>query len=109
MNRPKNPSENIKRERSQPSAKTREHERGDEFERSIPGKRTPEYVKQHDRTVNEDEQQKVVNVREDNAQSTPEPQRNETNESSGTAENQNDRLEAGDDNNEVNPRPRKVN
>lgn len=109
MNRTKNPSEKIRRERIHASGQPAEREREPEVQRSIPGKRNPEYVKQHDRAVNEDEQEKVVNVREDNAQSDPEPQTNEVDDSTGTSENQNDRLEAGDDNSEVNPRPRKVN
>ena len=69
MNRPKNPTRTEEKKRTKPSLRTRRREEREEFERTIPGRRTPETEKQHDRVVNEDEQLKVVNQREDNAQS----------------------------------------
>ena len=109
MSRPKNPSEKR-------SPRTRsERANREEYERTIPGSRkTPEYEKQHARVLNEDEQNKVVNRREDNAQAHEEMYNHDDssyhhdNSDDRPSENQNDRLEAGDDNSEVNPRPRKV-
>ena len=61
--------------------------------------------------IGEDEQQKVVNVTEDNAQtrenSPAQGQAAETDHASRPHENE--RLEAADDNNEVHPREPKVN
>ncbi len=48
----------------------------EDSQRTIPGKRTPEYERLNNRVVNEDEQQKAVNNSEDNAQSSESP-RNE--------------------------------
>jgi hypothetical protein len=110
----KKPKEDIKR--SAPRAKSpREPHQGpnrSEHDRTIPGKRNPEYEKTHARTVNEDEQLKVVNNREDNAQSSrePEPVTNETNSSVAEGiQDENDRVEAGDDQSETNNRSPKVN
>ena len=107
MNRPKNPTAPSERKRSRPSPRTRHIEEHEEFERSIPGRRTPEIELQQDRAVNEDEQLKVVNQREDNAQSRKETSENEEGRADGSKENE--RIEAGDDNNEVHPRSPKVN
>ena len=63
--------------------------------------------KKHDRVVNEDEQLKVVNQSEDNAQSRNVTSENEEGPADGSKENE--RLEAPDDNNEVNPRAPKAN
>ena len=106
MNRPKNPTGIKERKRTKTSLRTRRREEQEEFERTIPGSSAPETEKQHDRAVNEDEQLKVVNQREDNAQSRKAPSENEEN-ADGSKENE--RLEAADDNNEVNPRSPKVN
>jgi hypothetical protein len=107
MNRPKNPAGTAERRRKRPSPRTRHSEEHEEFERSIPGRRTPEIEKQRDRVVNEDEQLKVVNQREDNAQSRKETSENSEGRADGSKENE--RLEAADDNSEVNPRSPKVN
>ncbi len=103
MSRPKNPSA-----KQSPKAS---RENREEHERTIPGtgNRTPEYVKQNARVVNEDEQNKVVNRREDNAQAQEDSFAYADNSPDRPSENQNDRMGAGDDNSEVNPRPRKVN
>ena len=103
MSRPKNPSE-----KKGPRTSRSERANREEYERTIPGRRTPEYEKQHARVLNEDEQNKVVNQREDNAQAHEETYNPDENAYDRPSENQNDRLEAGDDNSEVNPRPRKV-
>ena len=68
MSRPKNPTGASTRQTAKPSPKTRHREEHEEFERTIPGRRTPLAEKKHGRVVNEDEQLKVVNQREDNAQ-----------------------------------------
>lgn len=107
MNRPKNPGGTAERKRTRPSPRTRHSEEHEEFQRSTPGRRTPETGKKHDRVVNEDEQLKVVNQREDNAQSQKETSENAESRADGSKENE--RLEAADDNNEVNPRSPKVN
>lgn len=107
MSRPKRP---IERERTkkEPSSKARSPERPEEDERTVPGRRTPEYVKQEERVVNEDEQLKATNYREDNAQTTSERSQ-EDSHMNQPLESQNERIEAGDDYSEVDPRPRKVN
>ena len=107
MNRPKNPTGSKERKRTKTSLRTRHREEREEFERTIPGRRTPEIEKKHDRVVNEDEQLKVVNQSEDNAQSRKATSENEEAPADGSKENE--RLEAADDNNEVNPRSPKVN
>ena len=103
MNGPRNPTERSARKRDQPSPKTRSRDAED---RTLPGRRSPGNEKQRDRVVNEEEQLKVVNNREDNAQSvnTSPPEEDRTG-----SQNENERLEAGYDNSEVNPRPPKVN
>jgi hypothetical protein len=78
----------------------------EEYERTIPGRTTPEPERKRGRIVNEDEQLKAVNIREDNAQSQPADPKNEPEVQSSP---ENVRLEAPDDNSEVNPRLRKVN
>jgi hypothetical protein len=108
MSRPKNPTGNKVRSRNQPSSRAERHGNED-FDGTVPGRRSPEYEKQHARVLNEDEQNKVVNRREDNAQTSTEASSHDVDSFDRPNENQNDRLEAGDDNNEVNPRPRKVN
>ena len=107
MKRPKNPNGTAERKRTRPSSRTRHHEEHEEFERSIPASRTNETGKKHDRVVNEDEQLKVVNQSEDNAQSRKVSSENE--ERRADLSKENERLEAADDNNEVNPRSPKVN
>ena len=107
MSRPKNPTGTSERKRKRPTLRTRHREEREEFERTIPGRRTPEIEKKHDRVVNEDEQLKVVNQSEDNAQSRNATSENEEGPADGSKENE--RLEAPDDNNEVNPRAPKVN
>ena len=111
MSRPKNPTEKIARKRNRPSPRTRQREDREEYTRSIPGGRAPENERKRERVVNEDEQQKVVNVTEDNAQtrenSPAQGQAAETDHASRPHENE--RLEAADDNNEVHPREPKVN
>ena len=96
MNRPKNPTGTVDRNRTKPAPKSRPRKENEELERSTPVRRNPESEKR-DRVVNEDEQLKVVNQREDNAGALPD------------GSNENERLEAADDNNEVNPRSPKVN
>ncbi len=110
MRRPKTPAE---RERSQPHRNQRPSqkepsENQEDLNRKIPGRRNPEYVKRHERVVNEDEQLKDVNYKEDNAQSSSEATNYDRN-TDAPQENENERMEAGDDYSEVNPRPRKVN
>ena len=107
MNRPKNPTGTKERKRTKPSLKSRRREEREEFERTIPGRSAPDIEKKHDRVVNEEEQLKVVNQSEDNAQSRNVTQENEEGPADGSKENE--RLEAADDNNEVNPRSPKVN
>jgi hypothetical protein len=107
MSRPKNPTGIKERKRTKPSLRTRQREEREEFERTIPGRRGPEIEKKHDQVVNEEEQMKVVNQREDNAQSRKAPSEDEESRADGSKENE--RLEAADDNSEVNPRSRKVN
>jgi len=106
MNRPKNPTGSVDRNRTRPSPKSRQRKENEELEKSIPVRKNPESEKR-DRVVNEDEQLKVVNQREDNAQS-----RKPVSENEGALpdeSNENERLEAADDNNEINPRSPKVN
>ncbi|HEX6222794.1 MAG TPA: hypothetical protein VFZ52_00190 [Chryseolinea sp.] len=107
MSRPKNPTGASIRQTAKPSPKTRPRKEDEEFQRTIPGRRNPQAEKQHDRVVNEDEQLKVVNQREDNAQSRKVNSEKEEGRADGS--NENERLEAADDNNEVNPRSPKVN
>jgi hypothetical protein len=107
MSRPKNPSGTKEKKRTTPSLRTRHREEREEFERTIPGRRGPEIEKKHERVVNEDEQLKVVNQSEDNAQSRKTTAEDEESRADGSKENE--RLEAADDNNEVNPRSPKVN
>jgi hypothetical protein len=104
MNRPKKPAEkNARKESSQPSRR-----RDDQFNRTIPDSKLPTVERQRERIVNEDEQLKTVNNREDNAQA-PEPTNVRDDErASAPQKNENDRIEAGYDNSEVNPRPPKV-
>lgn len=106
MNRPKNPTDKIESRREQPSPKKKQPDA--EYERTIPGRRSPDVEKRHERIVNEDEQLKDVNNREDNAQ-TPSVAPQEEDLPAATQENENERLEAGYDNSEVHPRPPKVN
>jgi cell division protein FtsN len=112
MKRPKNPTGTTERKRGRPSPRTRHRKEDKDFERTIPARRTPESEKQHDRVVNEDEQLKVVNQREDNAQASTQAS-NETNpaneKSRADGSNENEHPEAADDNNEVHPRPPKAN
>jgi hypothetical protein len=107
MSRPKNPTGTAERKRKRPMPKARHREENEEFERTIPGRRPPEIEKKHDRVVNEEEQLKVVNQSEDNAQSRKVTLENEESPANGSKENE--RLEAADDNNEVHPRSPKVN
>lgn len=109
MNRPKDPSQKVQRERSQPSFQVRKARHPDDFERTIPGKRTPHFDKQYDRVVNTDEQQKIVNEKDDNVQTSQDPPVNNVEKKNWLSENENERLEAGNDNNEVNARPKDVN
>ena len=106
MNRPKNPTGTVDRNRTKPAPKSRPRKENEELKRSTPVRRNPESEKR-DRVVNEDEQLKVVNQREDNAQSRKPVSENEGALPDGS--NENERLEAADDNNEVNPRSPKVN
>ena len=103
MKGPRNPTERSARERDQPSPKTRKREA--DHDRTLPGRRSVGNEKERERVVNEDEQLKVVNNREDNAQSVNAPD----DDRPISQENENERLEAGYDNSEVNPRPPKVN
>lgn len=109
MNRSKKPSEKAERKRSKPSSKTRRRENHDEFQRTAPGRRTPGAEKERERIVNEDEQLKDVNNREDNVQSRTKNLSDQENPPAAPQENENERIEAGNDNNEVHPRPPKVN
>jgi len=108
MNRQKNPTEKTGRTRKGPSSKTKKRDT-DESERTIPGKRTPTVEKQRERMVNEDEQLKTVNNIEDNAQTPAKAETSENDKDTSDRPQENERLEAGNDNNEVNPRPPKVN
>ena len=108
MNRSKKPTEKPSRKKNKPSSNTRQRESHEEFQRSIPGKRTPVIEKERERIVNEDEQSKAVNYREDNAQSVIPKSPDEEN-LPAPRENDNERIEAGDDHSEVHPRPPKVN
>ena len=97
MDGPRNPTERSQGKKDKPSPKSRT--------RTTESSATE---KQRERIVNEDEQLKVVNNREDNAQSRgAQPQ--EENELTVSPENESETLEAGYDNSEVNPRPQKVN
>ncbi len=104
MNGPRNPTERSARKRDRPSPKTSTRDAED---RTLPGTRSVGNEKERKRVVNEDEQLKVVNNREDNAQSVSAPLTEDNRSSS--QENENERLEAGYDNSEVHPRPPKVN
>ena len=106
MNRPKNPTEK-KRKRNKPSPTKRENH--EEFQRTIPGRRTPAVEKGRERIVNEDEQLKAVNYREDNAQSPAQNLADQENLPASPEQNESERTEAPNDNNEVHPRPPKVN
>lgn len=106
MNGPRKPTKQTAGKRDQPSTKSRREEAN--HERTLPGRRSPDNEKQRERIVNEDEQLKVVNNREDNAQSSSPAPDAETH-SAATPENGNERIEAGYDNSEVHPRPPKVN
>ncbi len=107
MNRPKNPTEKKERKRKNPSSTTRENH--EEFQRNNPGRRAPTVEKGRERIVNEDEQLKAVNYREDNAQSPAQNLADQEILPSSPQENENERLEAANDNSEVHPRPPKVN
>ena len=107
MNRPKNPTEKPARKKREPSSKNRKGE--PEFERSIPGRRNPSVEKQSERIVNEDEQLKAVNKREDNSQTASASHAEVDRPPAVTQENEIERTEAPYDNSEVNPRPPKVN
>lgn len=104
MKGPRTPTERSARKPDQPSTKTRTHDAED---RTMPGRRSPGNEKERERVVNEDEQLKVVNNREDNAQSVDTTPAEDSRPASH--ENESERLEAGYDNSEVNPRPPKVN
>src|SRR5690606_16416032 len=99
MRRPNNPEERLRPERNQPANESR---RDTEQDREIPGRRTGEPERKREKIVNEDEQLKDVNQREVNAQSAEENSQREL----PTADDV--RLEAPDDNAEVDPRPGKV-
>lgn len=105
MKEPRDPTERSAKKREQPSPKTRTREADD---RTLPGRRSPATEKQRERIVNEDEQLKVVNNREDNAQSRGASPLEES-DGRPSQENESERQEAGYDNSEVNPRPPKVN
>jgi hypothetical protein len=107
MSRPQNPTGTSEKKRNRPGPKTRHRDEPEESERTIPGRKAPEIEKKHDRVINEDEQLKVVNQSEDNAQSRNVTSENEKGPADGSKENEN--LEAPDDNNEVNPRAPKAN
>jgi hypothetical protein len=107
MKRPNDPSEKVAKKRNHPSARTRKGE--PEPERTVPSRRSPVVEKQRERIVNEEEQLKAVNNREDNAQSTSGTLPQEETPPAGPQDNESERLEAGYDNSEVNPRPPKVN
>ena len=106
MKGPRNPKERSSGRKDQPSPKSRTSTA--ESDRALPGRPSPATEKQRERIVNEDEQLKVVNNREDNAQSRG-TQPYEENVRTASPENESERLEAGYDNSEVNPRPPKVN
>lgn len=106
MNGPRNPTERSAGKRDQPSPKTRKG--GADQDRTLPGRRSTATEKQRERIVNQDEQLKVVNNREDNAQSAS-PAPAEENQPASSGETNNERIEAGYDNSEVHPRPPKVN
>jgi hypothetical protein len=106
MHTPKNPTERSAKKRTHPEPKTRSQKT--DQDRTLPGRRSPANEKQRERIVNEDEQLKVVNNREDNAQSSGPPPGGE-NQNTAAHESDNERLEAGYDNSEWNPRPPKVN
>jgi hypothetical protein len=111
MNRPK---ESIKKSapRSKPSREQQGPNRN-EHDRSIPDRKNPEYEKIHSRAVNEDEQLKVVNQREDNAQSSPENSKAENDRTNSSIaegiQDENERMEAGDDQSDSDSRSPKVN
>jgi hypothetical protein len=102
MKRPKKPEELSRPERIQPANEGRR--RSEETSRTIPGRRNIEPERKRGKIVNEDEQLKDVNQREVNAQSNDYPESSQREAPSG----EDVRLEAPDDNSEVNPRPRKV-
>jgi hypothetical protein len=105
MNGPRNPTERSRGRNDQPP---KSRKRTAANERTLPGRHSPATEKQREKIVNEDEQLKVVNNREDNAQSRgTQPQ--EEHERTASSENESERLEAAYDNSEVNPRPPKVN
>lgn len=115
MIRPKeNPSQRRPSPR-QPSAPNKQNP--EDLDRPGPGRRTSEYDRQSSRGLNTDQQRKVVNERDPNAQSQDSNPRNDnttdSTESSSRSEvpsdNSNERIEAPDDQNEVNPRSPKVN
>jgi hypothetical protein len=115
MSRPK---ETTKKETTKKSPRSPSREqRGpnkNEHDRSTPGRRNPEYEKLHSRAVNEDEQLKIVNNREDNAQSSSNNNRKTETDATNSSipegvQDENDRVEAGDDQSEVNNRSPKVN
>lgn len=106
MDGPRNPTERSQGKKDKPSPKSRT--RTTERDKTLQGRHSSATEKQRERIVNEDEQLKVVNNREDNAQSRgAQPQ--EENELTVSPENESETLEAGYDNSEVNPRPQKVN
>jgi hypothetical protein len=107
MDKQRNPTERAARKRSGPSPQTRV--RDTEHDRTLPGRHSPANEKQRARIVNEDEQLKVVNNREDNAQSSSPPADSADQQGTASHESDNERIEAGYDNSEVNPRPPKVN
>jgi hypothetical protein len=111
MNRPK---ESIKR--STPRTKPSRDEQGpnrNEYDRIIPVRRNPGNDKTNSRAVNEDEQHKVVNRQEDNAQSvTPSLSSEEGATNAAIPEgiqDEKERLEAGEDQSELNNRSPKGN
>lgn len=101
MRRPNNPEERSRPERKKPANESR---RDFETERTIPGRRNGEPERKREKIVNEDEQLKDVNQREANAQSVD--AQDNSQRDWPTADDV--RLEAPDDNAEVDPRPRKV-
>ena len=103
MSRPKTPVEKTEN-KNRPSGPNGKNNT-EAYERTISERRAPEPERKRHRLVNEDEQLKAVNVREDNAQSqSPAEHEPEAKSSEETI-----RLEAPDDSGEVNPRLRKVN
>ena len=111
MNRPK---ENVKRStsRTKPSRDEQGPNRN-EYDRTVPGRKNPAYEKTNARAVNEDEQRKVVNHQEDNAQSvTPSFMGEEGATNAAIPEgiqDEKERLEAGEDQSELNNRSPKAN